>query len=169
MICQEGPCHKEDHLFLGMDLMVIIFVVLTLVIRLWIVGSMEGEGLEAPMSQLDVGHAIKSDMLLPHVAQWDATPAVGLDTKPMNVPVKEVIQEGVLHTLQQEELVNLGRRQIQKILKIKRQEPTVKYILKDGEKKLIKKMMKVSPAQLGTGHATNLGTKLKIVGVPWDE
>ena len=49
--------------------MVIVICVLTLVIRLWIVGSMEEEGLEAPMSQLDVGHAIKSDMLLPHVAQ----------------------------------------------------------------------------------------------------
>ena len=83
----------------------------------------------------------------------------------MNVPVKEVSQEGVLHTLQQEELVNPGRRQIQKILKIKRQEPTVKYILKDGEKKLIKEVMEVSPAQLGAGHATDLGTKLKIVGI----
>ena len=50
-----------------MDLMVIVILVLTLVIRLWIVGSMEEEGLEAPMSQLNVGHAIKSDMLLPHV------------------------------------------------------------------------------------------------------
>ena len=47
--------------------MVIVIFVLTLVIRLWIVGSMEEEGLEAPMNQLDVGHAIKSDMLLPHV------------------------------------------------------------------------------------------------------
>ena len=47
--------------------MVIVIFVLTLGIRLWIVGSMEGEGLEAPMTQLDVGHAIKSDMLLPHV------------------------------------------------------------------------------------------------------
>ena len=47
--------------------MVIVIVVLTLVIRLWIVGSLEEEGLEAPMYQLDVGHAIKSDMLLPHV------------------------------------------------------------------------------------------------------
>ena len=49
--------------------MVIVIFVLTLVIRLWIVGSMEEAGLEAPMSQLDVGHVIKSDMLLPHVAQ----------------------------------------------------------------------------------------------------
>ena len=47
--------------------MVIVIFVLTLVIRLWIVDSMEEEGLEAPMSQLDVGHVNKSDMLLPHV------------------------------------------------------------------------------------------------------
>ena len=47
--------------------MVIVIFVLTLVIRLWIVDSMEKEGLEAPMTQLDVGHAIKSDMFLPHV------------------------------------------------------------------------------------------------------
>ena len=47
-----------------MALMVIVIFVLTLVIRLWIV---EEEGLEAPMTQLDVGHVIKSDMLLPHV------------------------------------------------------------------------------------------------------
>ena len=49
--------------------MVIVICVLTLVIRPWFVGSMEEEGLEAPMTQLDVGLAIKSDMLLPHVAQ----------------------------------------------------------------------------------------------------
>ena len=46
--------------------MVIVVFVLNLVIRLWIVDSME-EGLEAPMTQLGVGHVIKSDMLLPHV------------------------------------------------------------------------------------------------------
>ena len=57
MICQEGPCHKEDHLFPGMDLMVIIFLVLTLVISLWIADSMEEEMLEAPMTGLDAGHA----------------------------------------------------------------------------------------------------------------
>ena len=57
MICQEGPCHKEDHLFLGMDLMVIVFLVLTLVIRLWIADSMEEEVLEAPMTGLYVGRA----------------------------------------------------------------------------------------------------------------
>ena len=47
--------------------MVIVIVVLTLVIRLWIADFMEEEGLEAPMTRLDVGLAIKSDMLLPHV------------------------------------------------------------------------------------------------------
>ena len=52
---------------MNMNSMVIVIFVLTLVIRLWIVDSMEEEGLEAPMTQLDVGHAIKSDMVLPHV------------------------------------------------------------------------------------------------------
>ena len=47
--------------------MVNVIFVLTLVIRLWIVDSMEEEGLEAPMTQLDVRHVINSDMLLPHV------------------------------------------------------------------------------------------------------
>ena len=56
MIFKEGPCHKEGHLFPGMDLMVIVFLVLTLVERLWIVESME-EVLESPMTRLDVGHA----------------------------------------------------------------------------------------------------------------
>jgi len=45
--------------------MVIVIFVLTLVIRLWVVDSMEEEGLEAPMTQLDVGRVIKSNMLLP--------------------------------------------------------------------------------------------------------
>ena len=49
--------------------MVIVIFVLTLVIRLWIVDSMEEGGIEAPMTQLDVGHVIKSDMLLPHVTR----------------------------------------------------------------------------------------------------
>ena len=41
MICQEGLYHKEGHLFPSMDLMVIVFLVLTLVIRISIVDSME--------------------------------------------------------------------------------------------------------------------------------
>ena len=57
MICQEGPCHKEDHLFPGMDLMVIVFLVLTLVIRLWIADSMKKEVLEVPTTQSRAGHA----------------------------------------------------------------------------------------------------------------
>ena len=64
MICQEGPCHKKDHLFPGMDLMVIVFLVLTLVIRLWIADSMEGEVLEAPMTKLDGGNVTKLNILL---------------------------------------------------------------------------------------------------------
>ena len=94
---------------------------------------------------------------------------MGLDKKPKNVLVKEVNKEGVLHTLLQEELVNIGKRQIQKFLKTKRQEPTVKDILKDGEKKLIKEVMEVSWAQLRVRHATDLSTKLKIVGIPLED
>ena len=90
---------------------------------------------------------------------------MGLDTKPKNVLVKEVNQEGLLHTLQQEELVNIGRRKIQIFFKIKRQEPTVKDILKDGEKKLIKEVMEVSPTQSGVGHATDLITLQHIVEI----
>ena len=37
------------------------------VIKLWIVDSTEKQVVEAPMTQSDVGHVIKSDMLLPHV------------------------------------------------------------------------------------------------------
>ena len=95
---------------------------------------MEEEGLEAPMTQLDVGHAINSDMLLPHVTHWDATPAVGLDTKPMNVPIKEVNQEGALHTYQQEDL------------KIRRQMSTVKDTLRHGEMNLNKEVLEVPTA-----------------------
>ena len=158
--------------------MVIVIFVLTLVIKLWIVDSMEEEGLEAPMTRSDVGHAIKSDMLLPHVTHWDATLAVGLETKPMNVLVKEVKQEEVLHTHQQEDL------------KIRRQMSTVRDTFKHGEMKLIKEVLEVRIAQSDVGHATMLvtllhivvrwgvivavalGTKLKIVGVhgnnPWE-
>ena len=46
--------------------MVIVMFVLTLVIKLWIVDSTE-EVVEGPMTQLDVWHVIKLDMLLPHV------------------------------------------------------------------------------------------------------
>ena len=56
LIFQEGLCHKEDHLFPSMDLMVIVFLVLNLVISLWNANSME-EVLEASMTRLDVGHA----------------------------------------------------------------------------------------------------------------
>ena len=43
--------------------MVIVIFILTLVIRLWTVDSMEDEGLEASMTQLDDGHVIKLDIL----------------------------------------------------------------------------------------------------------
>ena len=49
-----------------MALMVIVFLVLTLVIRLWIVDSTK-EVLEVPMTKLDVGHVTKLDILLPLV------------------------------------------------------------------------------------------------------
>ena len=44
--------------------MVIVIFVLTLVIRIWIVDSMEEEGLEAPMTKLNAGHVTKLDILL---------------------------------------------------------------------------------------------------------
>ena len=49
------------------DSMVIVIFVLALVIKLWIVESTEEEVVEAPMTQSDVGHVIKLDMLLPHI------------------------------------------------------------------------------------------------------
>ena len=58
MICQEGPCHKKYHVFPSMDLMVIVFLVLTLVIRLWIVDSTEEKVVEALITQSDAGHVI---------------------------------------------------------------------------------------------------------------
>ena len=68
----------------------------------------------------------------------------------MNVPVKEVKQEGVLHTHQQEDL------------KIRRQMSTVKDTLKHGEMKFIKEVLEVPIAQLDVGHATMLVTLLHI-------
>ena len=64
MIYQGGPCHKEDLLFPGMDLMVIVFLVLTLVTKRWIVHMGEGVSKDK-MSRLDAGHATKLDTLLP--------------------------------------------------------------------------------------------------------
>ena len=58
----------------------------------------------------------------------------------MNVPVKEVNQERVLHTYQQEDL------------KIRRQMSTVRDTLKHGEMKLIKEVLEVPTAQLDVGH-----------------
>ena len=51
------------------DSMVIVIFVLTLVIKLWIVESMEEEVAEGPITQLDVGHVIKLDMFLAHATQ----------------------------------------------------------------------------------------------------
>ena len=47
--------------------MIIVIFVLTLVIKLWSVDSTEEEVVEGPMTQLDDGHVIELDMLLPHV------------------------------------------------------------------------------------------------------
>ena len=69
----------------------------------------------------------------------------------MNVPVKEVKQEGVLHTHQQEDL------------KIRRQMSTAKDTLKHGETKLIKEVLEAPTAQSDVGHATMLVTLLHIV------
>ena len=90
---------------------------------------------------------------------------MGLGTKPKSVQAKEINQGGVPYTCQQEESVNLGRRPQQEVLKIKREEPIVKDMLKDGEKKLIKEVMEVSPAQSGVGHATDLVTLQHIVEI----
>ena len=68
----------------------------------------------------------------------------------MNVPVKEVNQEGVLHTHQQEDL------------KIKRQMSIVKDTLKHGEMKLIKEVLVAPTTQSDVGHATMLVTLLHI-------
>ena len=47
--------------------MVIVIFVLTLVIKIWIVDSIKEEVVEGPMTQLDVGHVTKLDILLPLV------------------------------------------------------------------------------------------------------
>ena len=62
----------------------------------------------------------------------------------MNVPVKEVNQEGVLHIHQQEDL------------KIRRQRPTIGDTLRHGDMKLIKEVLEVPTAQSNVGHATML-------------
>ena len=67
----------------------------------------------------------------------------------MNVPVKEVNQEGILHSHQQEDF------------KIRSQMSRIR----DGEMKLIREVLEAPTAQLGAGHATNLGTKHKTVGM----
>ena len=71
----------------------------------------------------------------------------------MNVLVKEVNREGVLHTYQQEDL------------KIRRQMSTMRDTLKHEEMKLIKEVLEAPTTQSDVGHATNLGTKHKIVGM----
>ena len=76
---------------------------------------------------------------------------MGLATKPKNVQVKEVNQEGVLHIHQQEDL------------KIRNQMPTVRDTLKHGEMKLIKEVLEAPTAQSDVGHATMLVTLLHIV------
>ena len=69
----------------------------------------------------------------------------------MNVTVKEVRQEGVLHTHQQEDL------------KIRRQMSTVKDTLKLGEMKFIKEVLEAPTAQSNVGLATMSVTLLHIV------
>ena len=86
-----------------------------------------------------------------------------LDTKPKNVQVKKVNPRGVLHTHQQEEPVNHGRRPMQEDLKIRRQMSTVKDTLRHGEMKLIKEVLEAPTSQLGVVHATMLATLLHIV------
>ena len=69
----------------------------------------------------------------------------------MNVPVKVVKQEGVLHSHQQEDL------------KIRRQMSTVKDTLKHGEMKLIKEVLEAPTTQSDVGLATMSVTLLHIV------
>ena len=82
-----------------------------------------------------------------------------------NVQVKEVNQGGVLHTHQQEEPMNLGRRPMQEYLKVRRQRPIVRDTLIHGDMKLIKEVLEVPTTQSDAGHATNLGTNHNIVGM----
>ena len=86
-----------------------------------------------------------------------------LVTNPKNVQVKEVNQGGVLHTHQQEEPMNLGRRPMEKDLKIRRQRPVVKDTLRYGGMKSKKEVLEAPTTQLGAGHATMLVTLLHIV------
>ena len=86
-----------------------------------------------------------------------------LVTNTKNVQVKEVNRGGFLHTHQQEEPVNLGRRQMQEYWKIRRQRPTVMDTLRNVYMKLIKEVLEVPTAQSGAGHATTLVTLLHIV------
>ena len=63
---------------------------------------------------------------------------------------KEVNQEGVLRTYQQEDL------------KIRRQMSTIKDTLKHGEMKLIKEVLEAPIAQSDVGHSTMSVTLLHI-------
>ena len=60
----------------------------------------------------------------------------------MDVPVKEVKQEEVLYTHQQEDL------------KIRRQMSTVRDTLRHGDMKRIKEVLEVPTAQSSVGHET---------------
>ena len=65
----------------------------------------------------------------------------------MNVPIKEVDQEGIIHTHQQEDL------------KIRSQMSTIRH----GEMKLIKEVLEAPTAQSDVGHVTMSVTLLHIV------
>ena len=68
---------------------------------------------------------------------------MGLVTKPKNVQVKEVNRGGALHTQNEEEPMNLGRRPMQEDLKIRRQRPIARDTLRHGDMKLIKEVLEV--------------------------
>ena len=76
---------------------------------------------------------------------------MGLATKPKNLQVKEVNQEGVLHIPQQEDL------------KIIRQRTRFRDTLNNGDMKFIKEVLEVPTSQSGTEHAIVLVTLLHIV------
>ena len=52
---------------------------------------------------------------------------------------------------------------MQEDLKIRRQRPTIRDTLKNGEMKLIKEVLEVPTAQSNVGHVTMLVTLLHIV------